>query len=1379
MFESLEARVLLASPSFLTLPTDQVFTTHGALTIPVIASDPDGDHVTITATSDNPNLDVFAPTGNRFARLNFTTTGGTSVGSILVELFEGRSGAATDRFITLSTNRVLNDGTLDPTGEPFYTDVLVHRVEPNFVFQTGDAQSSNGTGGSPLGDFDDVFDPHLAFEGPGVLAMANSGPNTNDSQWFITDGATPHLTPNNQIYGHMVFGQMIGSASQQVYDGIMARGSGNTILESVTIVDANTINAGTLTFRSVDGAGVSGNVTIRLDDGTGNIVEHTIDVTALSINDVGPIRMSPGESRVVDVLANASLNDGLDISMALPPTSVRPLADFLDEVDEVDINIPSTWTGFFKLDFSGTIDGSPSPATQRFDVFSETDESLQGLSFVPVRRSAAQSGINTYSSLLEDGRMYVANGTSGIEIWDVSNPRVPVQLGVHQTGGLSRDIFLDGDVLYVADANGNGRTGRGVVALDVSDPANIVELDSISPASQINSITGQGNVLYLAAGTSGLITVNISNPADMKTLDQINDAEGSVSVRDARDIIVDGNTAYLLDRRGSDAKGGIVIYDVTNPSSVNFVFREFTQGTPVAFDRKDDLLYVATGTPGLRIFDVSNPSNPDFVGALAIGGSPSQVTVDGDVAYVGTTVGVAVVDITDPASPTFDHVYRLSSTVGEMDIRNGVLAIPVFSEGLVLTGAFGSTPPQITANIEDQTVDEDSDPLTIDLLDFFDDFEGSGGGSLTFAAVTDDQDQIAAVVNGSTLTVSFLPNANGQASLTVRATDSEGDFAEQTFAIDITPMPDAPVVTSPLPDRVAYGDSPTTISIPLDNHFDDPDSGQLSYAVVNSNSQVVVATVFDKVLRLQFPGSTDGAVTITVTATDGEGATVDDVFTVTTGADNDAPVVANPLASVVVGEGTAPLAIDLSDVFTDANPGDTLIYSLANQNAGLVTASIDGTTLRLTPRAGQTGTTRIVIRATDSNGDMAQTEFNFTAEPLTEVVLDNDDTEVEFVDADGTATTISIKRGQATFRFNSSDLPGVTVVNTSKGFRVEGDNLRLEDIDFTDSSLKTQLKFNASGGDGFVDVTDITSDTVINKIIADVVRLTGSLVVAGGVVDLALGEAAGAQIDLGDVDGRKGMKVRIQQAEDIDFDTQTPVLKLDLGQVAGESRLAAPSVNRLRVSESFTGDLVIAGGLSNGRVAGDFTGDIEIDAIKTMRFGSDLRGNFDAATVKSLRVDGDWSDAAANVTDADGKTLGKLVVAGSMNNVRLDVAGNLGKVTAGRLVNSLVLAGADNGLNGLPTAAALVNNDGGRSIGKLKLTASQGDAMSGSVIAASVVKKLILREVGVDNSGQQFGVAAEQIGSITRDGHSSIKKLNKNDTRGVIDTDGDYRVRLI
>jgi peptidylprolyl isomerase len=105
----------------------------------------------------------------------------------------------------------LAEGTLAfLDGRPFYNGLTFHRVEENFVIQGGDPLGNSQ--GGPGYSFPDEIDASLTHDGPGVLSMANAGPNTNGSQFFITHRATPHLDGRHTVFGRVVEGQQVVNA---------------------------------------------------------------------------------------------------------------------------------------------------------------------------------------------------------------------------------------------------------------------------------------------------------------------------------------------------------------------------------------------------------------------------------------------------------------------------------------------------------------------------------------------------------------------------------------------------------------------------------------------------------------------------------------------------------------------------------------------------------------------------------------------------------------------------------------------------------------------------------------------------------------------------------------------------------------------------------------------------------------------------------------------------------------------------------------------------------------------------------------------------------------------------------------------------------------
>ena len=127
----------------------------------------------------------------------------TPKGSILVKLTHDLTPGTVGNFVALAEGNLEN--TARPQGQPFYNGLKFHRVIPDFMIQGGCPQGQ-GTG-NPGYKFDDEFHPSLKHNRPGVLAMANSGPGTNGSQFYITHIPTDWLDNKHTVFGHVIEGQ--------------------------------------------------------------------------------------------------------------------------------------------------------------------------------------------------------------------------------------------------------------------------------------------------------------------------------------------------------------------------------------------------------------------------------------------------------------------------------------------------------------------------------------------------------------------------------------------------------------------------------------------------------------------------------------------------------------------------------------------------------------------------------------------------------------------------------------------------------------------------------------------------------------------------------------------------------------------------------------------------------------------------------------------------------------------------------------------------------------------------------------------------------------------------------------------------------------------
>ena len=130
----------------------------------------------------------------------------TSQGNIAIKLFDKEAPKTVENFTGLAegTKEWRHPKTGERKKAPFYDGIIFHRVINGFMIQGGD-RLGQGTGG-PGYNFADEFHPKLRHDRAGILSMANSGPNTNGSQFFITLGPTPHLDNRHSVFGEVVEG---------------------------------------------------------------------------------------------------------------------------------------------------------------------------------------------------------------------------------------------------------------------------------------------------------------------------------------------------------------------------------------------------------------------------------------------------------------------------------------------------------------------------------------------------------------------------------------------------------------------------------------------------------------------------------------------------------------------------------------------------------------------------------------------------------------------------------------------------------------------------------------------------------------------------------------------------------------------------------------------------------------------------------------------------------------------------------------------------------------------------------------------------------------------------------------------------------------------
>lgn len=250
---------------------------------------------------------------------------------------------------------------------------------------------------------------------------------------------------------------------------------------------------------------------------------------------------------------------------------------------------------------------------------------------------AAATG-SAFSPFYSNGNVYVAYGTAGLRIIDVTNASQPSLLSTLALGGESRGVVVSGNYAYVAAMD------SGVHVIDVTNAGSPVRLRTIN-GSRSRGIAISGNYVYVATRDSGLVVLNITTPANPTWLTNVRGI-------DVENVAAAGNVV------GTSFYSSIRFYDVTNPASPvargsTPTFRVGNEGFAIA----GNYAYVPDGD-SLKIFNITNLLTPTLISKVRTGGYGYMAAVAGNYCYVAVeAAGVRAINISNPALPVEDGYY--------------------------------------------------------------------------------------------------------------------------------------------------------------------------------------------------------------------------------------------------------------------------------------------------------------------------------------------------------------------------------------------------------------------------------------------------------------------------------------------------------------------------------------------------------------------------------------------------------------------------------------------------------------------------------------------------------------------------------------------------
>ncbi len=508
----------------------------------------------------------------------------------------------------------------------------------------------------------------------------------------------------------------------------------------------------------------------------------------------------------------------------------------------------------------------------------------------------------------------------------------------------------------------------------------ILELVVISSDPGVATAVATGTMVTVAAVSPGnaLVTMIATDPTGLKAQQSFrvvvpNRAPTAVGMIADRELMVGDSATVDVSGYFSEPDGQVLAYTAAVSDSSRLTASVADAVVTLVAVAKGTVVVTVTATdPGglaaVQSFQVTVPNRP-------------PTAVDSIAARIIEVDRADTLDVSgyfaDPDGDTLSYAAAVSdsgvvaaavsgSAVTVTGLAKGDAVVTVTAtdnEGLSATQSFRVTvpnrPPLVTDSIPSRMLFKD-EADTLDLAGYFADPDGD---ELTWGAEASDSGvvEVGLSARDGILTVTAL--AQGEATVTVTATDTEGLAVRQSFSVTVTNR--GPVVTDSIPAQTLY--KRETMPLDLTRHFRDPDGDPLDYVVETTDSMVVTATVAGTTLNVM--AGAKGEATLTVTATDPGGLSARQSLKVTVL--NRAPTATTPIPTRTIIL-RRPDTVDVSLHFADPD-GDSLTYTAATSARRVVRVSLRGTNLIL--RAVAKGSAEVTVTATDTDSLTAEQTF--------------------------------------------------------------------------------------------------------------------------------------------------------------------------------------------------------------------------------------------------------------------------------------------------------------------------------------------------------------------------------------------------------------------
>ncbi len=490
---------------------------------------------------------------------------------------------------------------------------------------------------------------------------------------------------------------------------------------------------------------------------------------------------------------------------------------------------------------------------------------------------------------------FVADGSSGLQIINISNPKAPTLIGSYDTPGNAYKLQVVGDTAFVADQAG------GLQIIDISDPSIPILISAYKAPAQVLGVQVIGNTAFVSAWSAGLQIINITDLSAPLLIGSYDTSPGF-----AYGVQVVGNFAFIANNQVDHR-----IISIANPKSPTFV-GSYTDTSSVAIQVVGNNAFVADGANGLKI--ITGVANPFLLGSYDTPGVARETYVVGNIAYVADDVsGLQLLNTSNLRNPTLFGSYDTSGKAYGVQVVENIAFVADFDSGLQLLslnqikfsgtpsstdqGDFvvkvsGTTPSGAASSTFNLRVGQPPNPILpvpLVLVDVNQNlaytFEAgtfadqNDQNRLVYSVTRQDGSVIPAwlTFNPSTRVLSGRPGVADLTTLDCYYLATDGYFLPSRIPFQLK-VEGPPVLTTPLPDVTNVRN--TLLNLNLDqNAFTDPNGDSLTYSARLNGTYAL-----PKWLSFSGTGFFSGTpialekLNITVFANDGFGGIVSDSF---------------------------------------------------------------------------------------------------------------------------------------------------------------------------------------------------------------------------------------------------------------------------------------------------------------------------------------------------------------------------------------------------------------------------------------------------------------------------------------------------------------------